>query len=315
MSIPGCDYSFDKPTPAELKAAGMKFVVRYVGTPSSGKNLTLAEATALQNAGLDIVSNYEAGQAGWMQGGYSVGKDAARAAHDNAVYLGMPADRPIYFSCDFNATYDQYKNGVKPCLQGAASVLGKSRVGIYGGIEQVDWAYSDGVAVWVWQTYAWSYGQWSKHARIQQYKNGQTLGSGTVDYDRALVADFGQWATIKETFMALSDSEEQEILKAARQINGAVAAGQPDFSETIEATLGAVQSLTNIVKSGQGSLAAGIGDVRSAILGAVAALPAPETPEQAQQATQQILDALQGLGVEGLSAAAVLDAMAARLAA
>lgn len=119
----------------------------------------------------------------------------------------------------------------------------------------------------------------------------------------------------EETFMALTDSEEQEILKAARQINGAVGAGQPSYSETIEATLSTVQGLVNLVKGAQGNLAAGIADVRSAVLGAVAALPAPETPEQAQAATQQVLDALANLGIVGLSPDAVLDALSQRLAA
>ncbi len=194
----GVDYSFSPPTVAELKAAGVTFVCRYVGTPSSGKNLTLAEAGALQAAGIDIVANFEAGQAGWMQGGRTAGVNAAKAAQVDAVRLGMPPERPIYFSADYNATFDQYKTQIKPCLEGAASVLGTYRVGIYGGLEQVDWAWSDGVAPWVWQTYAWSYGTWSKHSRIQQYHNGVPLGSGTVDYDRAIVADFGQWTATGE---------------------------------------------------------------------------------------------------------------------
>jgi hypothetical protein len=317
MVLEGVDYSFTRPSPTGLKAAGKHFAVRYIGTPSSGKNLTKAEADALQAAGLDLVSNYEAGKAMWMLGGRPVGVSAAKAAHPDAVSCGMPPDRPIYFSADWNATLDEYKNQIKPCLQGAADVLGGTRrVGVYGSVFVVTWAMEDNVADWGWSTYAWSFGQWAPRAQLRQYKNGVALAGGTVDLCRAVTADFGQWAgQPEETFMALTDAQELEILNAARQINGAVAAGQLNFSGTIEATLGAVQNLTNIVKGGQGTLAANISDVRSAILGAVAALPAPETPEQAQEQAQKILDALANLGVEGLSADAVLDALSARLAA
>jgi Rv2525c-like, glycoside hydrolase-like domain len=211
MSRFGVDYSFSRPSVNELKAAGVTFVCRYIGTASSGKNLTASEVEALQHAGIDIVANYEASSAGWMQGGRTVGVTAAKVAHADAVRLGMPSDRPIYFSADYNATYDQYKTQIRPCLQGAASVIGASRVGIYGGLEQVDWAFGDGAARWVWQTYAWSYGNWSKHSRIQQYRNHQTLGSGIVDYDRAIVADFGQWHATKEDLSIMDDATKTYI--------------------------------------------------------------------------------------------------------
>lgn len=218
MSRFGVDYSFAPPTVAQLKTAGVTFVCRYIGTPSSGKNLTLIEADALQHAEIDIVANFEANNAGWMQGGRTAGVNAAKAAHADATRLGMPTGRPIYFSADYNATYDQYKNQIKPCLEGAASVIGTSRVGIYGGLEQVDWAFGDGVAPWVWQTYAWSYGQWSTHSHIQQWKNGQTLGSGTVDYDRAVVADFGQWS--KEADMPLTDDDAALVARKWQELYG-----------------------------------------------------------------------------------------------
>lgn len=212
MSRFGVDYSFSPPTVAQLKSAGVTFCCRYVGIPSSGKNLTLTEADALQHAGIDLVANYEGTKAGWMSGGRTAGVNAAKAAHADAVRLGMPTGRPIYFSADYNATYDQYKTQIKPCLEGAASVIGTGRVGIYGGLEQVDWAFGDGVAPWVWQTYAWSYGTWSNHSRIQQYRNGQTLGSGIVDYNRAIVTDFGQWRAPKEDITL--DAETKTYLDA-----------------------------------------------------------------------------------------------------
>jgi hypothetical protein len=110
-------------------------------------------------------------------------------------------------------------------------------------------------------------------------------------------------------FMALTDQEEQEVLRAARQINGAVGAGQTSFEGTVEAILGTVQTLINEGRSQSSTLARAIDSQRSAVLGAIAALPAPETEEQAQQTAQKILDTLAAGGIEGISADAILDAL------
>src|SRR6266498_800236 len=78
-----------------------------------------------------------------------------------------------------------------------------------------------------------------------QYGGDTTLGQ---PYDASLVADSTPlWDTQKEMFMTLTDAEQAEILRAARQINGAVASGQTSFETTIEATLATVQALANIV--------------------------------------------------------------------
>jgi Domain of unknown function (DUF1906) len=215
----GVDYSFSPPKPAELKAAGKTFACRYVGTPESAKNLTVPEAQALQAAGIDIVSNYEAGNAGWMLGGGAAGERAARLADADTKRLGIPPGRPIYFSCDFNATYDQWKNGVKPCLQGIASVIGWNRTGMYGGLFQLDWAHKELDVHWLWQALGWRYGQWSPHALIQQYNNSEPLGSGTVDFDRAMVADFGQWKPPKEQ-PDMTDAEHQVLFDIQQRVSG-----------------------------------------------------------------------------------------------
>jgi hypothetical protein len=104
----------------------------------------------------------------------------------------MPAGRPVYFAVDWDASSGQ-QSAINACLDGAASVLGRDRVGIYGGYGPVSRAPSSGHATWAWQTYAWSGGQWAKGAQLQQYSNGHTLGGVGCDYDRATTSDFGQW--------------------------------------------------------------------------------------------------------------------------
>jgi GH25 family lysozyme M1 (1,4-beta-N-acetylmuramidase) len=125
---------------------------------------------------------------------------------------------------------------------------------------------------------------------------------GTVDQLRAQL--LGQTEGL---FMTLTDAQEQEILRAARQINATAAQGQTSFEGTVEATLRTVQSLVNLVKGAQGALAGSISDLRAALLGAITAQPGM-TDEQAQVAADKILAAAKAEGVE-LVRDAVVEAL------
>ncbi len=105
------------------------------------------------------------------------------------------------------------------------------------------------------------------------------------------------------------DLETFAYTGAKKALNEGTAAGQLSWAKTEQAILGTVQSLVNIVRAAQSSLAAGIVDVRSSVLGAVAALPVPETDEQAQATAQKILDTLAAGGIEGISTDAILEAL------
>lgn len=191
MSIEGVDYSGDHPDPRGLYVAGKRFACRYVGPGGAWKQLTAVEARALTDAGLSIVC-IASGEADGMLGGYATGAQWAKLAHAHAVSLGMPPDRPIYMSCDFDVSAAQWPK-VLDCLRGAASVLGTTRVGIYGGYDAIAWAARDRAARWLWQTYAWSEGRWHPAAHAHQYRNHVSLVGGTVDLDRTTVDYIGQW--------------------------------------------------------------------------------------------------------------------------
>lgn len=315
MTVEGVDFSYDHPSVAGLAAAGKQFACRYLtGTTSANpgsKNLTPTEAQALQAAGIDIVSNYET-SVGFMLEGYDSGAKRAEAAWRQHKWCGGPDRAVIYWSLDMNATYDQWKQA-REFLKGAASVLGWDRTGMYGGLFQVDWAHDELGMRWLWQALGWSYGQVSPHIVLRQWKNGVALAGGTVDLDRALAADYGQWATTKEAFV-WTDAEQDRILRAADQILGAVGAGQTSYSGTVEATLATVQGLVNLVKGAQGALAGNIDSTRSAILGAIAALPPPTGGVDPAVVADQIVTALEQTGVQ-VNPDAVLDALAQRLAA
>jgi hypothetical protein len=119
----------------------------------------------------------------------------------------------------------------------------------------------------------------------------------------------------KGALMALTDAEQGEVLKAARHINGTVAPGQTSFEGTVKAILGTTQSLVNLVKGSQGTLAAGIVDLRSALLGAIAAMPTPTGGDLDEDAVaDRIAASLRAAGVT-VDPAAIAAALRQQLAA
>jgi len=185
----GADYAFPPiPTIAALQGAGVEFVCRYGGKGTTDKMLTANETNRLRAAGIDIVANVEGSEGGFS--GYAAGQNYARAGLDWFNPLGLPNDRPIYFSVDVG---DPDWAGVRAACQGAASVIGLDRVGIYGGYRTIAYVHDAGLAKWFWQTYAWSNGQWHPAAHIEQYRNGVKIGGADCDLDRAMQADYGQW--------------------------------------------------------------------------------------------------------------------------
>lgn len=187
----GIDFAFASPlpTPAELIAAGVGFVCRYLSTDTA-KDLSGDEFAAYRHAGLDVVMVWET-TANWMLGGRAAGIDAATEAETLRTSIGVPGTPPMYFACDFDATpTDQVE--INDCLAGINSVIGKSRSGMYGGFWPLSRAFDAGLITYGWQTPSWSGGQWDSRAQLRQVGFNVTVAGITVDLDTALVADFGQ---------------------------------------------------------------------------------------------------------------------------
>jgi hypothetical protein len=166
MSVFGVDYAWGRPGTAALKRAGVKFVCRYLSHDTTGKNLTRSEADQLSGAGIWIVVVWES-TAKRALSGHAAGVADAETAGQQAA--------------------------INSYLDGAASVLGRSRVGLYGGYYVVKRSLDAHKATWAWQTYAWSGGHWDSRAHIQQYSNDHVINGVGVDYDRAVKDDYGQW--------------------------------------------------------------------------------------------------------------------------
>ncbi|MUN36113.1 glycoside hydrolase domain-containing protein [Actinomadura litoris] len=191
MAVFGVDYAWGRPGADALRNAGVKFVCRYLSHDKTGKNLTRPEAEELSDAGLWLVVVWES-TASRALGGREAGEADARAAAEQAAALDMPDDRPVYFAVDFDATSDQ-QDEINAYLDGAASVLGRDRVGVYAGHGPVGRAFDAGKITYGWQTYAWSGGRWDARAQLQQYSNDHEINGVGVDYDRAMDHDYGQW--------------------------------------------------------------------------------------------------------------------------
>src|SRR5579872_6671620 len=90
----------------ELKGSHLDFVARYYRDPASRwPTLSAAEARAISDAGLRLVTVWE-----WHSGrpdyfSYSTGYSDGMAAYRQAKAVGQPPGSAIYFAVDFNA-YD-----------------------------------------------------------------------------------------------------------------------------------------------------------------------------------------------------------------
>ncbi len=183
----GVDFAYGQGvTTRQLQAAGVQFVCRYL-SGGSPKDIGPEELDNYKNAGIAVVLNWETG--GQMPD-EAQGVADAKAAQHEAASLGEP-DAPIIFSADFDpepGTID----GILAYMRGVASVLGRSRTGLYGGIAAIDAYFNAGIGTYGWQTSAWSGGQWDSRAQLQQYNYNLVIGPAQVDQDRAMAANFGQ---------------------------------------------------------------------------------------------------------------------------
>ena len=175
-----------------IKAKGITTVIRYVGQPYWPKNLKKDEAKALLRAGVNIGFVYET-SAGWMAGGHNAGVKAAKDSRSHIVsYLGTKEDDwVLYLACDTDTLPN---STVVSCLNGAASVLGKNRVGLYGGYGAIAAAKRAGYKH-LWQTTAWSYGKRVKGINLFQYYGGNHFGNLGFSYDGndQFTVNIGAW--------------------------------------------------------------------------------------------------------------------------
>lgn len=194
------DYSWGRVGGGDLSHAqavassGFVGAMRYLCYPQDGiKRLSPFEVAALHTNGLAIGLVWEttADRAG---AGTAAGQQDATEANRQADQLGWPADRPIYYAVDFQAS----AGAVRPYFAGAQSVGGRP-VGIYGHYDLIE---TFSYLPFRWQCAAWSgngsgSGGSIQGRRVSQYAQlyqrlGYVLGD-TCDANDVLAPDWGGW--------------------------------------------------------------------------------------------------------------------------
>lgn len=141
--------------------------------------------------------------------GFKGGVDDAKAAQAQLNKIGCPS-HPVFFAIDFNITLDQWNKTAVEYFKGAASVLGKQRVGIYGHSRVIHWAMEDNVVATVekgrvlgWQTKSWSNGvKASKYAVLYQgIHNVSGVENIKIDINEVLHSEWG-WRPLPATSSA-----------------------------------------------------------------------------------------------------------------
>jgi hypothetical protein len=207
--IRGLDFAAARPGAAAVRDAGYRFVVRYLssgGRNLPGKQLLPEEAEDYRAHCVEIVSNFES-YADRMKEGHPAGVEDARAALDHVLRCGGRADRPIYFSADWDAT-EWEQAAIDDYLRGAAEIIGAEWVGIYGGYWPVKRALDNGTARWAWQAQAWSGGNVDPRIHLLQRNNDgyASVGGVECDINEAHAADYGQWSiTGEDSLMGTDD--------------------------------------------------------------------------------------------------------------
>lgn len=188
----GIDLAYGHPNPHAVKQLGVSFVCRYY-SGDVGKNLTRGEAEDWSHVGVDLVTVWEAAGDGALLG-YDGGVSAAKAAHTLAHDIGQPEHTPIYFAVDFEPTAGDW-DAIDGYFRGCADVLGKNRVGVYGGLATVEQAHLRNFAEWRWQTLAWSGvpTRWYSRTNIRQTSINNLIAGTAADMDISVTHNFGQW--------------------------------------------------------------------------------------------------------------------------
>ncbi len=197
----GIDYAFSPhPAVSAMKTAGVKFACRYTSmlpvNDTNGKNLQPGECKTLLAAGFKVIVVAEEGAAR-MKGGKSMGVTDAKHADAVVKALLMPTI-PVYFACDYDAPQSD-QDEINAYLDGAASVIGRGRVGMYGGYWPTSRARAAGKAKFFWGTVAWSGDRWDAARNpatfMPHIMQGLQvhIGGVNVDVDHSHGADYGQW--------------------------------------------------------------------------------------------------------------------------
>lgn len=198
-----------RPALLQFAALDKAFVGRYLAVKFTWKALTGAEAHAISNAGLYIISIWEDGAADTpAYFTYDQGNMDGYNAFNLAADLGQPYGA-VYFAVDFDATMANqaavldYFRGVYDGYQRYAADRRRSGeipipcvIGAYGSYDVLTWLQQQGIVRYFYQAYAthWSNGRnanaWPGY-NVRQTGINQSLCTVAVDPDESGGTDGG----------------------------------------------------------------------------------------------------------------------------
>lgn len=210
--ILGFDYSTGPPSGKAVADAGGKFVCRYVSWSGNPKNITPEELADMHAHGVAVVLIFESTAERAAAGNWAGFRDAA-VARNQAVALGWPDTRPIYFAVDFDAKPSQ----VWDYFAGINSVLPWRRIGVYGSYDIVKWALDYGIAAYTWQTSAWSHDVICHRANMYQRLGTVHVDGVECDENEAYTSDYGQWPYQEDDMTPEQAQQLSEVHREATQ--------------------------------------------------------------------------------------------------
>jgi hypothetical protein len=180
------DFSFARPTIAELQAAEVEIVIRYL--TGQGKAISVAELDEYLAAGIAVCFVFEVAVDD-VAGGSAAGAAHATQAKEAVSALGI-GPCPIYFAVDESID----PATAVPYFQGINTVLPASLVGDYGEGALCELLEADGLATYHWQSESTSFP--GNTATLPITALQQTFNSSPIaDTDRDVICkpDAGQW--------------------------------------------------------------------------------------------------------------------------
>ncbi len=151
----GADYSAGELSPAELDrftTYDLRFLLRYIGWPDNPKFISHYPGAyrALADSGRVVLLVAEQDKAD-PAGGHDADVAMARRALDDAASVGYPDGLPIFFCAgSWLSLAGIPVDTAMSYLDGAASVVGKNRIGAYGFRDFIQAAKAGGHAEWLW---------------------------------------------------------------------------------------------------------------------------------------------------------------------
>lgn len=212
------DYSFGRPIPREMKAAGAAGVERYGARRPNPKVLSVPERDLLFEAGLSITWVWELGEQRALAG-FDAGYDDARYMLDLAHELGTPPGAGIYYVLeDPRPVARSQWPAVLRYVEGVRHAGGPFRVGGYGGQALVEEATRQGLITLGWQVEGWSQSV-SPACHLYQRSNSRNHPFPSTDENVCLQSDWGQWPQDHLPDPIPTPPQEDEVVKAVIVMN------------------------------------------------------------------------------------------------